>query len=615
MNGLYFYKLVSPYENDITKECKLTITEIDSNFLNLKNQDIKNGEITDKTIRLNKNNGEYIDIELLPLFDQITDGFDVNYDKVDGIIKISYDESEFIIDDIITKSNFSDFIKNTENITQILQYGVFTDYSLKGNGTSNNVLMVSPIEKTGVFKPVIKVINADANEELPIQNIGKGDRYLVLKSITKYGLLYDFNGAKMISESLSNNGWRLPSKKDWDDMLNTIEPCEFTNHDSTLSNEVLGKVAGKLLKSTEGWNYIGADDINPNGIDSYNMNILPSGYGFKHDYIHFSHFGDSTSFWTSTSLNNTDVYTKVFTSDTDGVLQIADYPYSFKSIRLVKDYDGTNHNDVECVGGSYYKTILMPNNETEKGYTIWLGENVGYVSDDIEYLTPNDGDLETVKRYYIHEWDGFKWLIKEVNNGDSFVIINDITENDYSLNIIVNSELVNLSDFIYKRLCDVVNKDLTDLNDRVDSIDNKLNAEIERSHEKDEEVTTKLDLLSNSVDALQADVININNNIDNIKTNAMEIEKSINDEIERSIKADEELTQSISQTNNILNNEIERSISKDDEIETKISDAVSKMISSENHTYNCEEGVLRLKTNGENVDDIIISLDSNYGTF
>ena len=91
----------------------------------------------------------------------------------------------------------------------------------------------------------------------------------------------------MISESLSNNGWRLPSKKDWDDMLNTIEPCEFTNHDSTLSNEVLGKVAGKLLKSTEGWNYVGADDINPNGIDSYNMNILPSGYGFKHDYIHF----------------------------------------------------------------------------------------------------------------------------------------------------------------------------------------------------------------------------------------------------------------------------------------------------------------------------------------
>ena len=44
MNGLYFYKLVSPYPEDVTKNCKLTINEIDSNFLTLKDNDIKKAE-------------------------------------------------------------------------------------------------------------------------------------------------------------------------------------------------------------------------------------------------------------------------------------------------------------------------------------------------------------------------------------------------------------------------------------------------------------------------------------------------------------------------------------------------------------------------------------------
>ena len=30
--GLYYYKLVSEYPEDITKQCKLTINEIDSNL-------------------------------------------------------------------------------------------------------------------------------------------------------------------------------------------------------------------------------------------------------------------------------------------------------------------------------------------------------------------------------------------------------------------------------------------------------------------------------------------------------------------------------------------------------------------------------------------------------
>ena len=43
-NGLYYYKLVSEYPNDITKNCKLTINEIDQNFKTLKDNDIKSAE-------------------------------------------------------------------------------------------------------------------------------------------------------------------------------------------------------------------------------------------------------------------------------------------------------------------------------------------------------------------------------------------------------------------------------------------------------------------------------------------------------------------------------------------------------------------------------------------
>ena len=52
MDGLYYYKLVSPYKEDVTKNCKLTVNEIDHNFFTLKESDIKKAEFVrseDKT--------------------------------------------------------------------------------------------------------------------------------------------------------------------------------------------------------------------------------------------------------------------------------------------------------------------------------------------------------------------------------------------------------------------------------------------------------------------------------------------------------------------------------------------------------------------------------------
>ena len=69
MNGLYFYKLVSSFPEDVTKDFKLTVNEIDHNFMKLKKSDISNFyldndkglEISNKAIVINKENYELIE--------------------------------------------------------------------------------------------------------------------------------------------------------------------------------------------------------------------------------------------------------------------------------------------------------------------------------------------------------------------------------------------------------------------------------------------------------------------------------------------------------------------------------------------------------------------------
>ena len=74
MKGLYFYKLESPYSEDVTKNCKLAVNEIDSNFLTLKDQDIKSAEFDSeaKTLTLTKNNGEKIQVDMSFLWEEKT---------------------------------------------------------------------------------------------------------------------------------------------------------------------------------------------------------------------------------------------------------------------------------------------------------------------------------------------------------------------------------------------------------------------------------------------------------------------------------------------------------------------------------------------------------------
>lgn len=132
--GLYFYKLVSPYSEDVTKDCKLTVNEIDSNFINLKNVDIKTMHVDEekKELILTRNDGETLVVELK----EIIPSLEIDYDSVDGVINIEHDNQKYLIKDLITKNNLS-----KEILTK-----VYSDSTLRGIGTSKKPLSVAAVE-------------------------------------------------------------------------------------------------------------------------------------------------------------------------------------------------------------------------------------------------------------------------------------------------------------------------------------------------------------------------------------------------------------------------------------------------------------------------------------
>jgi uncharacterized protein (TIGR02145 family) len=107
----------------------------------------------------------------------------------------------------------------------------------------------------------------------------------------KYGRLYDWNTAKTVCPA----GWKLPSNDDWNKLVSTAGGEE---------------TAGKMLKSTEGWNdYCDSEDedtrtcFNCNGADEFGFSALPGGrYAFG-DGLFFNDGGEDGYWW---SINGGD---------------------------------------------------------------------------------------------------------------------------------------------------------------------------------------------------------------------------------------------------------------------------------------------------------------------
>ena len=508
MNGLYYYKLVSEYPEDVTKNCKLSINELDHDLKTLKDYHISAATFVrgedctkaDGTLVITRNNGEKIIVPLdVSLCKNLT--YDLNVDVCDGksgttltiIYKDDAKDEEgnpivhtTTIENILTADNLDDVI-GSDILTKVI-----TDSSLKGLGTMRSPLGIAGVEKTGMLAPAIKMLDLTDGSQLP--EVAKaGTRFVTREYVNDYGYLYNGAGVEKIGQILDEQYerdeiykevesreyyWHVPSKADWDALLDSIEPCDYRNHKSAQCHIELGKLAGKYLKSECGWinseyectctgkrPYTGCStngnatsedidssdyifdstdtipsdkEINPVGVDKYGMTILPSGTaGFKKttETPFYNGFKETAAFWTTSVIApGQDTYIKIFNDDMSGVYQVAECPDPYYSVRLVKKYDGSNYRETEYIDGILYRCILFP----ESGQ-IWLASNFadknGFLTVDNyktaganapEVLDPNGGFLPNEKRIemFINEYNGRYWEKKVMDEGVTIVIQN-----------------------------------------------------------------------------------------------------------------------------------------------------------------------------------------------
>ena len=716
--GLYFYKLVSPYENDVTKNCKLTINEIDSNFLTLKDADIKEAYLDkgNETLVLVRNNGDKIYADLSDL----TYNLDVDKtDTEDGVtLTITYatggETKQVSLENVVTLDNLG------ELLDKVGYKSVLTDETLIGDGTVHHPLGIRGTERTGMYAPAQCLIDCTKGYKLPA-NPSYRDRYVTREYIHDYGYLYNGAGLCKIMKTLDEErkGWRIPTKADWDALLNYLEPCNYKNHGLSKCHVELGLNAGKFLKSACGWEgqepctcgsdkpyYVNcecaenvplidgscgsgetfdADDCTtsnpehpdegcPTGVDKYGMTILPAGRAHLDGYgrPEAELYGTDSIFWSSSHVNNDpdqDRYVKHFVYNRGGVIQEAECPSDFFSVRLVKDYDGTNYFDAEVIDGIVYKTVLF--SEINQ---IWLTTNYaqtqGFNEEGvIEYVPVNNGQGIQNERVvlFINEYNGTFWEKKHLLDGDTLVINHPIAhhdqpssqticwidvegvercvEVDVSSKDLENSEyrvyigddcnayLENTNELVFIATVMAVAK-LIDIERRErEAADEELHNEIVAETERATSAETALDekIEAEKERAISAET-ELHEEIEAEKERAISAETELHEEIvaemERAMSAETELHEEIeAETERAISAETElheeivaeteRAISAETALDEKIDEEVARV---EGMTLDPEAEYLIEVTSGltltmKNGDTIHVDFDGDWGTF
>ena len=626
MKGITYYKLQSPYSGDITKNCSLDGFEVDSNFFNLEGRDIKSLTIVNDEIVITLLNGEIIKTTLKPLLDERTET-SYNFDEQSGSLTITQNGVSKTITGFVTKE-----MLNQDDEESVVEFKttVSVDSSLVGNGSSKQPLAIANNYQTGTYKPVISFIDTTKGESLPTdENVKPHDRYVTLENISHLGCLYDYKTVRQIACDLykENRGWRIPTKQDWDDMLNAIEPdVENRTHNSLMSNKHLGKVAGKLLKSQNMWiesegiiedtnNNIQNDNVDcvcecnlyigeygqertsgvfyNGGLDKYEFGILPVGY--CDDEKNYQYYQKRAWYWTATNQECTNAYTKRFDYNKSSVYQDIVSTDYYLSLRLVKDYNGDNHFESEQILGEDYTTVLLPS--LKNGNAIWTATNIALMNEDYNALLPSPQvDAAPIKKYFINEWNGKKWLRNEIKEGETVVVKEGNDVPNCVEYCVVNGVLTDVTSVVYES---VVNK----MKERIDSIEHSIKNETIRAIEVEtqiqKEIATYKEINDKSVNDLQ-------DNYASLKEHSDKVESNLNDEIARALSVEESLGSSI----NKLDKDIQNNTSYISDVETNLSNFKDEVeVQFGELTTNLEEHKDITNTNFINVQNELESIN------
>lgn len=524
MKSIKYYKLVSPYPEDITKNCKLTMAEIDENFLAFKDNDISAAtyNTSGMTINIIRNNGEEINLDISSLNDNIEtevkkqlsgisesisgitipdeyhyyigvsneetisqsvvdklvlkDGrssilysventkdndyiwlllpepIQLNYWLESGMAISTYDELQSIDIDGITYNAYRNLVKleeNEWNLTIVTKgsefdkYGInfgVKDIELKGSVsedgvltltwkntsgetsttisgfvTTENIYHTSSINGNGSKENPLRIPNLLHTEynigvkaivdELPKENLHNGDKYVTVNKHSNFGCLYNKQGMLTIVDELAkiNSNWRVPTKEDWDKLLDFCEACdEDRQHGGTDTNAVYGKIAGKALKSREFW-------IGNENLDTFGMNIFPT--GLSNVQSELTSENEKAVFWCNTPYDENNFYLKGFNNDSDAVKQTVSDEDKY-SIRLVADYHGEGLDGYVNLFGENYDVIVFRDINQ-----MWISTNLDYYIDSLrcdsfEYENATISNIHT-----LNHWNGEYWEKKELDNG------------------------------------------------------------------------------------------------------------------------------------------------------------------------------------------------------
>ena len=297
--------------------------------------------------------------------------------------------------------------------------------------------------KTGTYAPVKEYIDITHTGKLPDSStLPKGYRIVTKEREQRFGRLYTYDEVQAIKKALVDTGskWRIPTKEDWDKMLNSIEDEGFRNH-SSVGGGYYGNRAAYALKGVDN---LWIDGVSDNK-DDYDFCVLPLGYADYRAILlngmdgnkDVEGFGKCAAFWTDTKVSpdmeGSPIYAKCFWYGSGKVMQQALAPQSRLSLRLVCDFE-VGFDEYEPILGDYYHCgPVYAGDYDNHNATMWTLSNINTVvgGSDFGYISNEWKDtIDSVISFYINEWTGDRWLRHRMREGDSVVVIN--TEDAYN---------------------------------------------------------------------------------------------------------------------------------------------------------------------------------------
>lgn len=660
-NGVIYYKLVSSYNGDITKNCGLTGGEIDGNFLFLRGYDIENGswDNENKVLSFTRINGEKIVVDGFNFETNVENSY---YDSKNGELVLNVNGNEHRISGFYVN-------ENTESAKTV----IYTDSTIKGDGSVNSPLSINDLTKTGFYSAIKAYVNICNDEILP-SNPNFGDKYLTKEPISNYGLLYNFDGVKAVQQTLNEEGssWHIPTNKEWGEMLNALELCdEDRTHLGQLSNKYYGKNAGDILKAdTYEWMRVSTTSVSDKNCITTEDNILPTASQEKyeetflggvkyeisgisedgsvvyHQYIcksswkedesnvgkssvsqgtlfkalpvgttshlnmnNVQSIGKLVGYWTIDQDGETDAWVRILEYNTGKVRQQSESTDSYYSLRLVRDYEN-DAKGVEMINGLPYNTILMPYVEVDEngaiikqGTRVWTAENVSFIellnnTNEYQALKVTDNDNEI-------SLDGRFFLNKW--NGEEWekLLLDDNTLlilNEGPDKSVDEEWRINKGE-IRKRITEITNKVTKEMSEVIDGVSENHIKDIEKLNENVSSLKDKLDTN-----------ITIFTDSDNTLTDKInEVERKVDEEVLGRTNAYTELRESLEGIKNDFDSSLNGNV---DELNTKLDKLEKTLISkieneAETRISKDEELQKLIDTNRANVADEISNINKD----